>query len=485
MITINKIIQVTGQLPISYSWSSDIPGVSFSTGTTSTDGLIQTVVTFASETVLTNATITLTVTSACGNSLAQEITFTNVCSSLTLTDPTVTRQGSDYVFTVLGSTAAENCAALNFNWIYDTQVWDRISINNSSFTSSIRLRLRPNVNPASSVITIQASDCTGCEETVEYTYSFCRPVSPAVVTNLYTNGFSYQGNTLTLPVPIGCTDFVPDWSTLIFNVPAQFTNVSTTPQQILLTTPNTTPVGVYQGSWTVRDAFGVESVAGPVTIIVNPTTSTNTPTISGSNQVIILECAVEPGDVIEIPIRDNLVLTPGTVIDYSSFQLVTPPVPLGTIDPVLGTNSNGDRVIRYTVPSPVAQDAFSWIIRDTNGNPSQAITYTTLGCVQAIQAEDDAYTVVCGSTTSFNVLQNDIVGSGAINPNSLQVVAAPTQGLATISSGQIQYIAPAGYSGEITFTYRVADVFGTFSNDATVTVTVVCAGADAQAVLCN
>lgn len=80
-----------------------------------------------------------------------------------------------------------------------------------------------------------------------------------------------------------------------------------------------------------------------------------------------------------------------------------------------------------------------------------------------------------GIAVTINVLNNDQAGGAAINAASVAVVTAPANGSAAVntSTGQITYTPNASFTGVETFTYRVADVNGTFSAAASVRITVI------------
>lgn len=71
-----------------------------------------------------------------------------------------------------------------------------------------------------------------------------------------------------------------------------------------------------------------------------------------------------------------------------------------------------------------------------------------------------------------NVLNNDHDSDGTLNSATLTIVSQPTSGTATLSGNNLIYTPHAGFTGTDSFTYRVADDDGAFSNLATVTITV-------------
>ena len=71
------------------------------------------------------------------------------------------------------------------------------------------------------------------------------------------------------------------------------------------------------------------------------------------------------------------------------------------------------------------------------------------------------------------MLANDDDPDGSLDSSSVSIVSQPTTGTATVDTdGTITYDAPADASGDVTFTYTVADDDGATSNEATVVVSV-------------
>jgi len=92
----------------------------------------------------------------------------------------------------------------------------------------------------------------------------------------------------------------------------------------------------------------------------------------------------------------------------------------------------------------------------------------------APSAANDAAMAVTGAPANINVIANDGSLASAIDPTSVRIVTAPSQGTATVNnaSGVVTYTAAAGFSGTDQFTYTVANLGGVESNPATVYVMV-------------
>ncbi|WP_433827506.1 Ig-like domain-containing protein [Actinoplanes sp. CA-015351] len=130
---------------------------------------------------------------------------------------------------------------------------------------------------------------------------------------------------------------------------------------------------------------------------------------------------------------------------------------------------SGNQVV-YTPPSPMFHGPaiFTYTISDGNGGTATANVRVDVGNTTPVPA-DDADTVVYLGTVAVNVLANDTDPDG--DGLSITGVGTPDHGSATISGGMISYIAPAGFSGDATFTYTISDGNGGTAN-AQVVVTV-------------
>ncbi|OKH18751.1 PQQ-dependent sugar dehydrogenase [[Limnothrix rosea] IAM M-220] len=102
-------------------------------------------------------------------------------------------------------------------------------------------------------------------------------------------------------------------------------------------------------------------------------------------------------------------------------------------------------------------------------------------------AVDDEATVLANSTTHLHILDNDSDPDGTINPQVVEILDGPSHGTLEMMDtqaeldernkgphhfGHAEYTPTTDFTGVDTFTYRVQDDEGAWSNPATVTVTV-------------
>lgn len=131
---------------------------------------------------------------------------------------------------------------------------------------------------------------------------------------------------------------------------------------------------------------------------------------------------------------------------------------------------------------------FTVIARPTNDtstltiqNPVDDVATWTLGTGQFTYvncpptANPDSASVNEGASVSINVVANDNDPDGTVDPTSVAIATAPTDGTATPNpDGTITYTSNACNGGSDTFTYTVNDNNGATSAAATVTVDVNC-----------
>ncbi len=106
----------------------------------------------------------------------------------------------------------------------------------------------------------------------------------------------------------------------------------------------------------------------------------------------------------------------------------------------------------------------------------KALAYFEIPVLTVPTANEDAATTQTGAAKRMNVLANDYDNGVAINPATLAIVSNPANGtVSTDTSGNVIYTANGGFTGNDLYQYRVQNVNGQFSNNATVSITVVAA----------
>jgi large repetitive protein len=145
------------------------------------------------------------------------------------------------------------------------------------------------------------------------------------------------------------------------------------------------------------------------------------------------------------------------------------------VAPRHGTALPGKGRVAYTPASGYAGvDAFQYDVQNNLGTFSNVAT-VSLSVQPPAVASNDTASVQADHSATINVLANDKSDGGTLNAASISIAAPPIHGTATVKSGEVVYVPPAGYSGSDTFEYCVKDNLGVASNLATVSVNVAAA----------
>lgn len=212
------------------------------------------------------------------------------------------------------------------------------------------------------------------------------------------------------------------------------------------------------------DAAQNSSSSGPVTVVVDNTPADTTPpavsmgtpasgaTVSGTTSVTA--SATDNVGVTQVQLLvDGALYATDTTAPYS-FAWNTTLV------------SNGLHTVQV-------------VASDLAGNVGEATQTVTVANNHAPVANNDTFAAPYRAKPSYtaqvlSVLNNDSDIDGNLNPASVKIVSAPSNGgLAKVNSqGTVSYTPKKGYRGAETFSYNVKDSLGALSNTATVTVNV-------------
>lgn len=203
--------------------------------------------------------------------------------------------------------------------------------------------------------------------------------------------------------------------------------------------------------------------ADPPLIAINPTPVFNIfPPIAGEDTV-----STAAGSSVVINVLANDIAVLGN-IDPASVKIASNPASgAAQVNFPAGT-------ITYS-PSPVfsvGTVTFTYTVANNFGSVSQPAT-VTVSINKPPVALNDSATLQAGSPLAINVITNDTDSDGFINPASISIVSAPAHGSAAAqSNGTVLYTPTPGFTGGDSFRYTVTDNQGTFSNVATVDITV-------------
>ena len=488
MINVKKTVTISGgEAPYTYLWSSNNANVVFTESTGTTNSTVVVTISYPTEASIGTTTVTLSGEDSNGCGFSQTVAVSNPCTALTINQ--LNANAATLVFSAAASNP--NCTSLQFEWTYDTAAFSKVGETTINNISTISLAIKDVATlPETSSITATVTDCNNCTKSASSAFAICRPQAHNITVSVYYNQDTlvFDSPTLIIPDPSGCSGYTFDWTTFS----ATFSDIAWTAVQdgsaipsndrIKFTVDGDTTAGIYLGNYTVNNTKGIKSKPGTITVIVHVPDTTET--IAAPDLVIKLDCDVISGTTYVIPIENELVVASGATVDWSTFQLVYPPTPVSS-SITLGLDAQGKRVINYLLPNPIVSDVFSWTLCDTDGNCAQATVYTLVPCAQAPTANNDTASVACGSSVLVDILQNDLGNGSLLSAGTVVFTQAPSYGNVVMSAGKAQYTANAAYSGTDTFKYTVKNSFGAVSNEATVTVTVVCAGTSVNVSLCN
>ena len=111
--------------------------------------------------------------------------------------------------------------------------------------------------------------------------------------------------------------------------------------------------------------------------------------------------------------------------------------------------------------------------KDPNGNTVSNTASVTTTYPSSPVASNDVSTTPFNQPVVIPVLSNDDPKNSTFNNSTLQIVTTPSHGTAVSNGdGTVTYTPAANYVGSDSFTYRIKDAFGYYTNVATVSVTV-------------
>lgn len=147
--------------------------------------------------------------------------------------------------------------------------------------------------------------------------------------------------------------------------------------------------------------------------------------------------------------------------------------------PLSGTaqvNPLNGQVLYTPAPNFFGIDVFSYTVADNSGlvsNPA-TVTIAVSPVNDAPVAVNDTAGTAVNSPVLIDVLANDFDIDSQINRSSLQILQQPSHGSTLIDFGtqRVMYQPDPGFAGADTFTYRMTDAEGAFSNIARVIVRV-------------
>lgn len=219
-----------------------------------------------------------------------------------------------------------------------------------------------------------------------------------------------------------------------------------------------------QFTYTIKDAQG--NTSAPIVVKITVVTDNTAP--AGTTDA----ATVAEGGNIPISVLTN---------DSDANGLDAKTVKIGT-QPANGTVSVNATtgVVTYTHNGgETATDTFTYTVKDTLGTESAPITVniTVTPVNDTPVAVGESVNATRSAATIINVATNDTDAEGPVDLTSIEIVTNPTHGTAVKNNdGTVTYTNDGNAATTDSFTYRIKDSAGVFSNTVTVNITVTAAG---------
>lgn len=470
--------------------------VSFSpaSGTEPTN-VISVTLSYNDDSCLDEVDVRLKLTGAGGCTDTKLIPISTICNSFSVSGINWSAPFSFSVDTTGGT------GDYTYDWYYDTNYLDLQIPGSDTDSPGITLIPSNSMLPVDVPIMVTVSDTNGCSNTLNYNFTPCKPVAEPLhvllICNTVTGGS--ENNTILVPVT-ACNGINIDWSTFTFQgLPGGFSynQPNSDSNLISISVNDTVSPADYTLQYVVKDEYGVLSNIGTMLVRVTECDSTE-PVLGIAQGVFQVPCGLSVTDTYDISISDLVI--PNTDVDWDSliFTLSGTDQAASVLGLVSGydhvvtpnlTYNSTTRIITYELPAITGNDSFNWSISNNDGVSSNTTFYTIiLDCSAGPTAVADADSASCGVPVVIDLIANDTITNGTINPASIIITENPTNGSVTANTdGTATYISDVGYFGVDTFKYRVSDLNSPAnqSNEATVTINVLCAGTATQINVCN
>jgi sugar lactone lactonase YvrE len=183
----------------------------------------------------------------------------------------------------------------------------------------------------------------------------------------------------------------------------------------------------------------------------------------------ITEISDTPGGIGYITYIDGMIYATG-INTHKIYQI---PVSGGTAIELQGSDTAG-----FTSPNGIAisNDGSKIYVSNYSSNNRKIIVIENFREIASTtpQANNDSATVDMDSVITIDILSNDTINSVALDMASVYLATAVQNGTTSVddATGSITYTPTAGYNGEDSFVYTVANINGEISNEASVAITV-------------
>ena len=464
MITLRKKFNIAvDSLPYRYGITLSNSCISY-TEVSKTDTQLILDFTFASQSCLDNASVTLVVIDNNECSASHTVSVNNGCNDLLLTDISV-----DLNFG-LSVTASGGTAPYTYSWTYDTNVF---SILPSSDPTSSSIDLELEATPDETSFNVTVTDKNGCTATKSLNYTFVRPVAgnttlqlsnlPSGVSNpSCPSACSYKANVI-LPI----TGDSIDYGTIQINNSDPNICIVKTSYNTFAFYSSYTTATTASFTYTVKNLLTVESLPGTISLVI-PACTSGLAYISSSMSLTTIPDGAVVTDVLTIPLNEKT--QSSNTIDWTSFQV--------TNTPAYGTTAlNANREIEYTLTSIPASgaDIIVWRVDDIEGNSSgNNFEIINFNLAAAPVLTGETICAACNEpSASTDILAND---TGDIDNATVRFTQIDND--IAISGRNGTYIFTPGYGASFSnvVKYVVSNHDGIESAEGNIVVKSVCAG---------
>jgi len=238
-------------------------------------------------------------------------------------------------------------------------------------------------------------------------------------------------------------------------------SASANPDGSITYTPDNDYCGDDQFEYTIEDQNGSDTATVFIEIrcVSDPPVAEDDSAVTDENSFVNIDVTANDSD-------------PDGSIDSSTVTIVgNPRNGALDVDPATG-------VVTYTPHHGVCgEDSFSYVVQDFDGTPSNEASVTVeVVCNEPPVATDDHASTNENTSIGINVVSNDSDDDGSIDTSSVTITRSPTLGELSVhpSTGAVTYTPDPGACGVDSFRYTVDDDDGATSNEAGVTVDVMC-----------
>lgn len=487
----------TDQFPISWILTSDNDcGTATEVSGTSTDSNIDLEFILDSEDCFNNISYSLVATDNCGSTTSVSIhkdsvlfPLDNPCSNF-LTGLSNNNN--------LGFTASVLSGVYRYNWIFNDLVFEETS-NSNPDGGYLELQYKTG-EPigATETVTVIVTNASGCERSDSVTFANTQATGEVFSLSMSCSEILKQvvgtNGTLNRVSNLKQLTFTPtagktiDWGTLVFeNVPTNVFVIHEGLGKIRVYANTLVSSGTRIIKARVKDSTGLYSQYTLFVLYVPNCPVVETPVTITDNYV------VPTGSVVSDVLYSNIENLTASFedIDWDTFTFIA-----GTGQTLVSatelTTANASveflpsRKAKYTITAlPVAAcaDIVKWRISDTNGTISnEGRLYFDYEPSTAPVTSAIANCAPCGGV---RVLTPSASTTGVFNDTTFNLTSSPSRGSASYTAPNLTYIANLQESGSDVFGYTFTNPDGVTSNTSTITITVICAGADNSDTICN